>query len=138
MVQPMSRSTGNQYKPDYVAPPGEILVEALEERQMSQAGLAERMGRIDQPIEILQQRMPDLAAEAGVAIVFVDTITGAPIIGATRWLSPKKALIQLSYSFQTYDQLWFTFFHEAGHILLHGKRETFIDDDSIENVRVGG
>lgn len=25
------------------------------------------------------------------------------------------------------DQFWFTFFHEAGHILLGGKKETFID-----------
>ena len=25
------------------------------------------------------------------------------------------------------DHLWFTFFHEAGHILLHGKRAAFVD-----------
>ncbi len=90
---------------------------------------------IGESIEVIQSRLPALAAEAGVAIVFVDTIAGAPISGATRWLSPKKALIQLSYRYKTYDQLWFAFFHEAGHILLHGKRETFIDDDSVESVK---
>jgi HTH-type transcriptional regulator / antitoxin HigA len=35
----------NQYKPDSVTPPGETLLELLEERSMSQTELAERMGR---------------------------------------------------------------------------------------------
>jgi uncharacterized protein DUF955 len=38
-----------------------------------------------------------------------------------------KALIQLSSQYETEDQFWFTFFHETGHILLHGKRQFFID-----------
>ena len=42
--------------------------------------------------------------------------------GATRWLTPEKALIQLSLRHKSDDQLWFTFFHETGHVLLHGKR----------------
>ncbi|MGH9838266.1 MAG: ImmA/IrrE family metallo-endopeptidase [Blastocatellia bacterium] len=25
--------------------------------------------------------------------------------------------------------MWFTFFHEAGHILLHGKTKLFLEDD---------
>jgi Zn-dependent peptidase ImmA (M78 family) len=29
---------------------------------------------------------------------------------------------------KTDDQLWFSFFHEAGHILKHGKRDGFIED----------
>jgi HTH-type transcriptional regulator/antitoxin HigA len=44
---------------------------------------------------------------------------------ATRWLSPSKALIQLSLRYKTDDHLWFSFFHEAGHILKHGKRDVF-------------
>jgi Predicted Zn peptidase len=35
----------------------------------------------------------------------------------------------LSIRYGTDDHLWFTFFHEAGHILLHGKRDVFIEDD---------
>ena len=41
----MSKKSKNQYKPDYVPPPGEILLETLEERGMSQAELALRMAR---------------------------------------------------------------------------------------------
>jgi HTH-type transcriptional regulator / antitoxin HigA len=35
----------NQYLPDYVSPPGETLIELLEDRGMSQADLADRTGR---------------------------------------------------------------------------------------------
>jgi Zn-dependent peptidase ImmA (M78 family) len=49
------------------------------------------------------------------------------VSGAARWLTPSKALIQLSLRYKASDQLWFSFFHEAGHLLLHGKREFFLD-----------
>ncbi|MBL8419274.1 MAG: hypothetical protein JNK92_01440, partial [Dechloromonas sp.] len=49
------------------------------------------------------------------------------VSGATRWLSPDKALIQLSLRYKSDDQLWFSFFHEVGHLLLHGKKEVFIE-----------
>lgn len=69
-----------------------------------------------------------VCARSGVAIAFVPQLPKSRVSGATRWLSPSKALIQLSLRYKTDDQLWFSFFHEAGHILLHGKRETFLDE----------
>ena len=38
-----------------------------------------------------------------------------------------RALIALSLRHTTNDHLWFTLFHEAGHILKHGKKATFVD-----------
>ena len=74
------------------------------------------------------------AAACGVAVVFVPELPKAPISGVTRWLSPSKALIQLSFRYKTDDHLWFTFFHEAGHIVKHGKSAVFIEDseESLE------
>lgn len=68
-----------------------------------------------------------LCAVAGVAVVFVPALPKSGVSGATRWLNPNKAIIQLSLRYKTDDHLWFTFFHEAGHILLHGKRELFLE-----------
>ena len=34
----------------------------------------------------------------------------------------------MSLRYKTNDHFWFTFFHEAGHIILHGKKQTFIDE----------
>lgn len=77
--------------------------------------------------EKFEPEIKTLCAEAGVAVAFVPELPGTRVYGATRWLSPTKALIQLSLRGKSDDHLWFTFFHEAGHILLHGKRDVFIE-----------
>ncbi len=82
-----------------------------------------------QPPEVFQQEVVNLCAEAGVAVVFVPEIPGIRACGATWWANPTKAVIQLSLRYKRDDQLWFSFFHEAGHILLHGKKERFIEDN---------
>lgn len=66
-------------------------------------------------------------AAAGVAVVLIPGLPKTGLSGATRWLNSDKALIQLSLRYKSDDQLWFTFFHEAGHILLHGKKELFLE-----------
>jgi HTH-type transcriptional regulator/antitoxin HigA len=78
--------------------------------------------------DTFEPEMKRVAAEAGVVIVIVGEIKGARANGAARWLSSNRALIQLSVRHRWEDVFWFSFFHEAGHVLLHGKRETFIDD----------
>jgi HTH-type transcriptional regulator/antitoxin HigA len=66
-------------------------------------------------------------AAAGVIVLFVPELSGAKVSGASRWLTPHRPLIQLSLRCRKDDQLWFSFFHEAGHILLHQKKGIFID-----------
>lgn len=69
----------------------------------------------------------ELASAAGVAVVLVPELPRIRVSAATRWLSPQKAMIQLSLLYKRNDQFWFSFFHEAAHILLHGKRDIFIN-----------
>lgn len=72
-------------------------------------------------------RLVETCARHGVAVVFVPAPAGCPASGATKWLTPDKAILQLSLRYRTNDHLWFTFFHEAGHLLLHGKKLLFIE-----------
>lgn len=72
--------------------------------------------------------MQSTCAEAGVVVLFIRDFPGTSVSGAARWLTPQRALIQLTLRFGTDDQLWFSFFHEAGHVLLHPKKGIFIDD----------
>lgn len=77
-----------------------------------------------------QQFIPelrDICASAGVAVVFVPEIPRSCANGAARWLGANKALIALSLRYRTNDHLWFSFFHEAAHILRHRQRKSFID-----------
>ena len=102
-----------------------------------QAVMQEIRGLTNEMPEVFVAEVVRICAQAGVAVVFVPEITGTRTCGATRWLTPTKALIMLSLRYKTNDHLWFTFFHEAGHILLHGKREVFLEDDDevSEDVR---
>ena len=86
-----------------------------------------------EPPDVFQPELVRLCSEAGVAVVFTPELPGTRVSGATRWLSPDKALIQLSLRYKTNDHLWFTFFHEAGHILIHGKREVFLEEEKSED-----
>ena len=68
-----------------------------------------------------------LCAEVGVVVVLVPELPKTHVYGFTRWLTKDKALLQLSLRYKTDDVLWFTFFHEAAHILLHGKKDIFFE-----------
>lgn len=76
--------------------------------------------------DLFQVELPRRCARAGVAVVFTPALPGCPISGATRWISTDIPLIQLSVRYLTNDHLWFTFFHEAAHILLHGRKRRFL------------
>jgi HTH-type transcriptional regulator / antitoxin HigA len=75
-------------------------------------------------------RLRDLCAGAGIAVVFVRSPSGCRASGATRFLTRDKAMIILSFRYLSDDHFWFTFFHELGHLLLHGRSSTFVDADA--------
>jgi HTH-type transcriptional regulator / antitoxin HigA len=79
---------------------------------------------------LLQQ----LCLDAGVKVVYTPCLPKAPIHGSTRWLHDNTPLIQLSARYRQNDRFWFTFFHEAGHILLHGKKYVSIENGQLEAV----
>ena len=81
------------------------------------------------PPEQFQVELQELCSAAGVAVVFVPLLKGARVSGATRWISSKKAMIQLSLRYKRDDQFWFSFYHEAFHILHSRKKAVFIDVD---------
>lgn len=85
-----------------------------------------------EPPEVFASQMRQRLAQAGVVLVLVPSIPKAHVSGVARWLND-RAVIQLSLYGKTNDRFWFTFFHEAAHILLHaGSREArksvFLDD----------
>jgi HTH-type transcriptional regulator / antitoxin HigA len=72
----------------------------------------------------------EFCAESGVALIIARGPAGCRASGATRFLSGKKAMILLSFRYLADDQFWFTFFHEAGHLLMHGHKAVFLEDGS--------
>lgn len=84
------------------------------------------------PATEFEPSMRSLCGDAGVALVFVPELQKTRLSGATRWLAPNKALVIQSLRYRTDDHFWFTFFHEAAHVLLHGKRAVFVDETGAE------
>ena len=67
-----------------------------------------------------------LCQDAGVVFSIIKPFPKTSLHAATRWVSPRKALIQLTARHLRDDQLWFSLFHEAAHVLFHGKRRLYV------------
>lgn len=76
--------------------------------------------------------LPELihrCSTVGVAVVAEPELPGTRINGATRWMTPDKVLVQISGRHKTDDIVWFTLFHELGHLLKgHSKKAIFINE----------
>lgn len=77
-------------------------------------------------------KLQEACASCGVAVVIVRAPTGCKASGATKFVRDDKAMIIMSFRHLSDDHFWFTFFHEAGHLILHDSNLIFIDDESID------
>ncbi len=72
------------------------------------------------------EKLVEILAECGVILVYAPYISRTYINGATRWISSNNPVIQVCPRGAQADTLWFTVFHEIGHILRH-KKELFVN-----------
>ncbi len=114
----------------------EIIDTAPYNKDIFMNGLLQIRGLTRKPPKIFSQSMVELCRVAGVTLVFVPELKNTHLSGASRWISPSKSLIILSLRYKKDDHFWFSFFHEAAHILKHSKKQRYLDgkikSDSIE------
>lgn len=77
-------------------------------------------------------QMQRLCADAGVVYHLIPELTGLGVSGVMRWFH-KRPMIQQSLLFKTNDHFWFTFFHEAKHVLQNRKKSIFLEGDKAEH-----
>lgn len=82
----------------------------------------------EDPMKLLAEAR-DLLRACGVALVTEQAFSGSRLSGAAFWPRRNRAIIALTGRFKTADHLWFSFFHEAGHLLLHKDRDVLEVDD---------
>jgi HTH-type transcriptional regulator / antitoxin HigA len=80
-----------------------------------------------------EKRLIEMCSECGIAAVFVPHFKNTKVNGATRWMNAETAIVQLSLRYKWSDIFWFTFFHELGHIIKHGKKDQFIEFKDNKN-----
>lgn len=105
---------------------GEVAAEQLQTDDWSRAKFErllpslKLLTRVKEPADFIPELQRRCAA-CGVAVVIVRAPKGCPASGATR-TRDGRAILQLSVRYLTDDHFWFTFFHEAAHLILHEGR----------------
>lgn len=110
---------------------GELQAAELQVGEYSEKKFKEALPKLkaimaNHPEDFFHQ-LQSICSEAGVKVVHTPCINKAPISGSTRWLNDTP-FIQLTGRYNRNDIFWFTFFHEAGHIILHGKKDIFLEN----------
>lgn len=115
---------------------GELKAEKIECKHYDRAAFLKALKKIKtlthEPLEKAAEEITKYCAEAGVAFVIVKAMQKTAVSGVSRWLTPRKALIQQTLRHRKNDHFWFTFFHEAAHILHHSRKTVFIDMDKTD------
>lgn len=111
---------------------GEIEAAKVECKNWSRDGFRDSLAEvrkltlIKDPKKFLP-RLQGICAESGVAVVLVRAPKGCRTSGATRFLEFGRPGIFLSGRYGSDDHFWFTFFHEAGHLILHDEEQMFLE-----------
>lgn len=72
--------------------------------------------------------------QAGVVLCLTPAVPGLGIHGVTRWVKGRP-VVQLSLLMKSDDQLWFTLFHELGHVILHGDKGLYLQGTDTDAER---
>lgn len=85
-------------------------------------------GMTEQPPQEFLPAMTEICTQAGVAFCVVQELPKSGANGVARWLTDEKALLQMSIRNKWADIFWFSFFHEAGHLLKHSTQRPILID----------
>jgi addiction module HigA family antidote len=78
-------------------------------------------------IDAVEQARLELRS-AGVALAVVPGLPGASASGAARWVRASRPLIQLSARYKSDDHLWYSLYHEGGHLLTMRRRRDVVEN----------
>lgn len=109
---------------------GELEAKKQELSTYSESGLKQSLEKIKRlfrkPANEYSVEIRDVLKESGVSLVYTPHFAGSGVSGAVRWVN-ENPIIQLSLLGAYADMFWFNLFHEIGHLLLHGKKDKFIE-----------
>ncbi len=115
---------------------GELLADATETGEFNEGLFRTNLSEIRE-MTLLEPKefaplIRSLCAQAGVVYLLVPELTGLGISGVMRWYHGRP-LIQQSLLFKSNDHFWFTFFHEAKHVLQKRKKDIFLEGQNASH-----
>ncbi len=113
---------------------GEIEAEKMTLGPLNLQRLREKLADIRAMTRLLPnvflENLKQLLADCGVALVLLPHLPKTYVNGATFWTASGKPVLQMTIRGKWADIFWFSLFHEIGHLLLHGKKEVFLENAS--------
>jgi HTH-type transcriptional regulator/antitoxin HigA len=88
--------------------------------------------RVADPRRFLPE-LRERCVEVGVAVGVIRAPRKCSVSGAARRLENGKPSIALSGRYRADDHLWFTFFHEAAHLVLHDTDALYLDEIELQS-----
>jgi HTH-type transcriptional regulator / antitoxin HigA len=110
---------------------GEQIAAGIEAAPYEEAKFKKALSKVRNLTQLPWEEVEDdfikICASVGVAVALVPMVSRTGLRGAAFWARKDKAVIILSDRNKRESGIWFAFFHEAAHILLHSKKAVFID-----------
>ncbi len=111
----------------------ELIAQAQDIATYSREKLAECLPSIrvmtKQHPKVFMPVLRNMLAACGIAFVLQRSLPKTGLHGATFWLTPRKAVLGLTIRGAWADMFWFSLFHELGHLVLHKKNQTFLENN---------
>jgi HTH-type transcriptional regulator/antitoxin HigA len=113
---------------------GRIKAKAIDTAQFDKKRLKELLPEIKNMMNLKEisesiDALRSMLASCGVAFVVLPHFKKTKVHGATFTIdSENKAVILMTIRGSYSDIFWFSLFHELGHVVLHNKREVFLED----------
>lgn len=77
-------------------------------------------------------RLKIILEACGIVLVVIPHFEKTHTTGATFWVKKDKAVIMMSLRGSWADIFWFSLLHELGHVLLHDRRGTFLENSTSD------
>jgi HTH-type transcriptional regulator / antitoxin HigA len=110
---------------------GELFAQPYTEKSFREA-LTKIKDLMNRDPKNISDTLQKICLEAGVKVIYTSRLKNLEATASTRWIH-NSPVIQLTDRYVRNDVFWWTFFQQAGHIILHGKKDVF-----LENVEYSG
>lgn len=107
----------------------EILLDTSYSPRVLKDKLPEIQFVLNNPPEDVMSFLSEILAECGVKLIYTEPLPSVTVKGATRWIGGCPC-IQLLNATDAYENYAYTIFHEIAHILLHGRKDVFLEEDT--------
>lgn len=84
---------------------------------------------LNNPPDDVMDFLKEILAGCGVKLIYTEPLPSVTVKGATRWIGGCPC-IQLLNATDAYENYAYTIFHEIAHILLHGRKDVFLEEDT--------